>query len=416
MDDFTRRRGELYCEDVPLAKVARTYGTPLFVYSRNTLLSHFHKIQTAFSELAPLICYSVKANSNLSLLAELGQAGAGMDIVSGGELSRVLTVGIPPEKIVYAGVGKTEAEITAGLKAGILMFNVESEPELRRIARVAQRLRMTAQVALRINPDVDAQTHHYITTGTKENKFGLSIAVAVDLFRVARRLPAVRAVGLHMHIGSQITTATPYLQALQRLVGLVADLRAQGHQVTWLNLGGGLGIIYNEERPQTADEFARAVKPHVRDLHCRLVLEPGRFIAGNAGCLVTRVEYVKRGHLKTFVIVDAGMNDLIRPSLYHAYHTIVPVAAKRSGRTLPTDVVGPICESADFLGQDRHLPPVKEGDLLAVRSTGAYGMSMASNYNSRPRAAEVLVTGRRVRMIRRRETLDDLLATEKEFM
>jgi diaminopimelate decarboxylase len=412
MDDFTRRRGELFCEDVPLARLAKAHGTPLFVYSLNTLLSHYRKIQSAFADLAPLICYSVKANSNLSLLAELQRAGAGMDIVSGGELTRVLAVGVAADKVVYAGVGKTDAEITGALRAGILMFNVESEPELRRIARIARRIRTPARVALRINPDVDAHTHHYITTGSKENKFGLSIPVAVGLFKLARRLPQVAAVGLHMHIGSQITTATPYLQALQRLVGLVRDLRAAGNTIEWLNIGGGLGIIYDEERPQTADEFARAVLPLVQDLGCKLVLEPGRFIVGNAGCLLTQVEYVKRGHLKTFAIVDAGMNDLIRPSLYHAFHTIVPVAAPRPGRTLLTDVVGPICESGDFLGKDRHLPRLREGDLLAVRSAGAYSMSMASNYNSRPRAAEVLVTGGRARVIRRRETWDDLVATE----
>lgn len=412
MDDFTRRGKDLYCEDVPLTRLAKRYRTPLYVYSLNTLLGHFRKIQTAFADLAPLICYSVKANSNLALLDELRRAGAGMDIVSGGELARALTADVPPERIVYAGVGKTEDEIAAALKARILMFNVESEPELRRIGRVARRLGTPARVALRINPDVDAQTHHYITTGTRENKFGLAIPVAVGLFRLAKRLPSVRAVGLHMHIGSQITTAAPYLQALRRLTDLVGELRAQGHALDWLNLGGGLGIIYDEERPQTADEFAGAVKPHVRALGCRLVLEPGRFIVGNAGCLVTRVEYVKRGHVKTFAIVDAGMNDLIRPSLYQAYHAIVPVAAPRAGRVRPTDVVGPICESGDFLGKDRRLPPLKEGDLLAVRSAGAYGMSMASNYNSRPRAAEVLVTGTRARLIRRRETLADLFATE----
>jgi len=416
MDDFKVREGELYCEDLPVAKLAKTYGTPLYVYSRNTLLAHFQKIQSAFSEMEPLICYSVKANSNLSILSELKRAGAGMDIVSGGELARALAVGVPGERIVYAGVGKTEDELAAALQAGILMFNVESEPELRRINRVAGKLKRTARVALRINPDVDAHTHHYITTGTKENKFGLSLTVAAGLFRQAKSLKHVAAVGVHMHIGSQITTVTPYLQALQRVVGLVADLRRAGHAIESLNIGGGLGIIYDEEKPQTAADFAQAVLPQVRGLGCRLLLEPGRFIVGNAGILVARVQYLKRGHLKTFAIVDAGMNDLIRPSLYHAHHTIVPIAKKRAGRTILTDVVGPICESGDFLGKERHLPPLEEGDLLAVRSAGAYGMSMASNYNSRPRAAEVLVSGKRARLIRRRETAEDLMASEKEFL
>jgi diaminopimelate decarboxylase len=416
MDDFKVRQGELYCEDVPVAKLAQTYGTPLFVYSRNTLLSHFRKIQTAFAELDPLICYSVKANSNLTLLCELARAGAGLDIVSGGELARARAVGVPGERIVYAGVGKTEEEISAAVRAGILMFNVESEPELRRINRVAGKNRRVAGVALRLNPDVDAQTHHYITTGTKENKFGLALPVALGLFREALGLKHVRALGVHMHIGSQITSVTPYLQALQRVVGLVRDLRRDGIGLEYLNIGGGLGIIYNEEKPQTADDFARSVLPYLRDLQCKLVLEPGRFIVGNAGILVARVQYVKRGHVKSFAITDAGMNDLIRPSLYHAYHAILPVAKKRAGRTQLTDVVGPICESGDFLGKDRLLPPLAEGDLLAVRSAGAYGMSMASNYNTRPRAAEVLVAGRRARLIRRRETIDDLLATEKEFL
>lgn len=412
MDDFLVRQGELFCEDVPVAKLAKTYGTPLFVYSRSTLLGHFRKIQSAFAELEPLICYSVKANSNLSLLAELGACGAGMDIVSGGELARAQVAGVPGERIVYAGVGKTEAEIVAALRANILMFNVESEPELHRINRVAGRLKLAARVALRINPDVDARTHHYITTGTKENKFGLSVPLAVGLFRRAKGLKHVRLTGLHMHIGSQITTVTPYLQALERMIAVVRQLRDEGYALEYLNIGGGLGIIYDEEKPQTADAFARAVLPLVRKLNCRLILEPGRFIAGNAGILVARVQYVKRGHLKTFAITDAGMNDLIRPSLYHAHHIVQPVM-KKSGRSVLTDVVGPICESGDFLARERRLPPLAEGDLLAVRSAGAYGMSMASNYNSRLRAAEVLVSGRRARLIRRRETLDDLLAAEK---
>ncbi len=412
MDDFSVRQGELYCEEVPVARLAKAYGTPLYIYSQKTMISHFRKIQSAFSELAPLICYSVKANSNLSILRLLARQGAGLDIVSQGELVRGQTVGVPPGKMVYAGVGKTEVEITVALRAGILMFNVESEPEARLINRVAGRCRQKAKVAFRINPDVDARTHKYITTGKKENKFGLSISLARDLFRQSRRLHNLEPVGIHMHIGSQITSATPYIQAIQRLKKIIVDLRQEGFRIEYFNLGGGLGIIYDEERPQTAVEFARAVIPLIQPLNCRLILEPGRFIVGNAGILVTRVQYLKRGHLKTFAIVDAGMNDLIRPSLYHAYHRILPVSRSQKGRAVLTDVVGPICESGDFLGKDRRLPPLEPGDLLAVRSAGAYAMVMASNYNSRPRPAEVMVAGGRARVIRRRETINEMLEPE----
>ncbi|MCK5218650.1 diaminopimelate decarboxylase [bacterium] len=412
MDDFSVHKGELYCEEVPVARLAKAYGTPLYIYSQNTVLSHFRKIQSAFSELDPLICYSVKANSNLSILRLLARQGAGLDIVSQGELVRGQAVGVPYGKMVYAGVGKTEVEITAALRAGILMFNVESEPEARLINRVAGRCRKKARVAFRINPDVDARTHKYITTGKKENKFGLSISLAMDLFRQSRRLRNLEPVGIHMHIGSQITSATPYIQAIQRLKKMIADLRQQGFEIKYFNLGGGLGIIYDEERPQTAVEFARAVIPLIRPLNCRLILEPGRFIVGNAGILVTRVQYLKRGYLKTFAIVDAGMNDLIRPSLYHAYHRILPVSRRSRGKTVLTDIVGPICESGDFLGKDRHIPQLEPGDLLAVRSAGAYAMAMASNYNSRPRPAEVMVAGGRARVIRRRETINEMLEPE----
>jgi len=416
MDDFIRRKGELYCEGVPIAKLAKTYGTPLYVYSQNTILSHYQKIKHAFAELNPLICYSVKANANLSILQLLSEQGSGLDIVSQGELARGLEVKVPPERIVYAGVGKTEREIAAALQAGILMFNVESEPEARLINHVAQRLKKTARVAFRINPDVDAKTHKYITTGKKENKFGLSIPIAMDLFRTTRRLRHLKAVGVHMHIGSQITSSTPYIQAMRRMRKVVSSLRQEGFEISYLNLGGGLGIIYNEERPQTANEFAQAMIPLLKPLQCQLILEPGRFIVGNAGILVTQVQYVKRGHLKSFAIVDAGMNDLIRPSLYSAYHQIVLVSGKRKDELVRTDVVGPICESGDFLGKDRHLPVLKAGDFLAVRSTGAYGMVMASNYNSRPRPAEVLVSGTQVRIIRERETIAEMLAPERAML
>jgi diaminopimelate decarboxylase len=416
MDDFTKKKGELYCEEVPVAKLAKTHGTPLYIYSQKTILAHFNKIKSAFAELDPLICYSVKANSNLSILRLLAAQGTGLDIVSQGELERGLAVKVPAQRIVYAGVGKTEKEIAAAIKAGILMFNVESEPEARLINRVAQKLKTCAQVAFRINPDVDAKTHKYITTGKKENKFGLSIPLAMDLFRSTRRLKHIKPIGVHMHIGSQITTVTPYLQAIRRMSKVIADLRQEGFAIEYFNLGGGLGIIYNEERPQTANEFAHAVVPLIKPLGCKLILEPGRFIVGNAGILVTEVQYVKTGHVKSFAIVDAGMNDLIRPSLYSAFHQILPVVSKRGGKTVLTDVVGPICESGDFLGKDRHLPSLETGDLLVVRSAGAYGMVMASNYNSRPRPAEVLVTGSKAKVIRKRETIADLLGPELKLL
>lgn len=414
MDDFKFKKGQLHCEDVAVADVVKAHGTPLYLYSQQTILNHFRKIKHAFAEIDPLICYSVKANSNLSILRLMAKEGSGLDIVSQGELIRGQKVGVASDKIVYAGVGKTEHEIAAALKAGILMFNVESEPEARLINHVAGRLKKVARVAFRINPDVDAKTHHYITTGKKENKFGLSIPLALDLFRAAKRLSHLKPVGVHMHLGSQITTVTPYLQAIRKMQGVIQELRGQGIDIQYFNIGGGLGIIYNEERPQTADEFAQAVIPLLKPLGCRVILEPGRFIVGNAGILVATVQYVKKGHLKSFAIVDGGMNDLIRPSLYGAYHHIVPVKQKKSRSQTLTDVVGPICESGDFLGKDRHLPPLQAGDLLAVRSCGAYGMVMASNYNSRPRPAEVMVDGSKVKVIRKRETMDDLLALEIE--
>lgn len=416
MDEFKVRQGALYCEELAVADLAKKFGTPCYLYSQQTILSHYHKIKQAFAEIDPLICYSVKANSNLSILKLLAREGTGLDIVSQGELVRGQTVGVDPKKIVYAGVGKTEKEIATAIKAGILMFNVESEPEARLINQVAARLKKIAKVAFRINPDVDAKTHHYITTGKKENKFGLSIPLAMDLFRKTKRMQHLKPVGVHMHIGSQITTVTPYLQAIERMGKVISDLRGQGFAIEYFNIGGGLGIIYNEEKPQTADAFARAVIPLIKPLGCQLILEPGRFIMGNAGILVTEVQYVKQGHLKAFAIVDAGMNDLIRPSLYSAYHHIMAVKQKRTNTKALTDVVGPICESGDFLGKDRHLPQLKTGDLLAVRSSGAYGMVMASNYNSRPRPVEVLVNGKRAKIIRERETLEDVMALELKML
>ena len=417
---FEYRDGALYCEEVPLARVAAKVGTPVYVYSAASVLASYRQLALAFAAARPVICYSVKANANLGLLKLLARAGAGFDVVSGGEIFRALKAGADPEKIVYAGVGKTDDEITYALRAGIMMFNAESEPELENIAAIARRMGMTARVALRLNPDVDPKTHVYITTGKKENKFGIDLARAARIVtELLPRLGHVRLAGLHMHIGSQITSAGPHAEALAKLVRFVETHRAQLPDLKYLNVGGGFGILYDLEKPAAARDFAAKLIPLARKTGLQLVLEPGRFIVGNAGVMLARVLYVKQsGDEKRFVICDAGMNDLVRPTLYDAYHRIWPVetavsltAPPRNGLEL-VDVVGPICESGDFLAKDRRLPPVDRGDLLAVFSAGAYGHVMSSNYNARPRACEVLVQGGRFSVVRRRETYDDLVAAE----
>jgi diaminopimelate decarboxylase len=412
MDYFGYKKNVLFAEDADINALVKKYGTPLFIYSRRTFIEHFHKIRAAFTGMDPLICYSVKANPSLSILSELCKEGAGFDIVSGGELFRVLKAGADPKKIVYAGVGKTVEEIQYGIKSGILMFNVESVNELKQINAVARAMKRTVDVGLRINPDVEADTHHYITTGKKENKFGIDIKLARTLFTQAKKYAHVRIVGIDMHIGSQITAVEPYIQAVGKVRKLIEDMNASGASIEFFDIGGGLGIIYNEEAPQTADKFAASIMPLLKGLEVKVILEPGRFIIGNAGILVAKVIYNKKGGTKNFLITDAGMNDLIRPCLYQAYHKIIPVNVKKAKLAL-YDVVGPICESSDFMGKDRHLPVVQEGDLIAVRSAGAYGMSMASNYNSRRRAAEVMVKGSRSYLIRERETMEDLIEKEK---
>jgi diaminopimelate decarboxylase len=339
--------------------------------------------------------------------------GSGFDIVSGGELFRVLEIGADPKKIVYAGVGKTSEEIKYALKSNILMFNIESVEELKAINRIAGAAGKKADVALRINPDVDALTHHYVNTGKKESKFGIDINFALGIYKSAKKMKNINIKGVDMHIGSQITTPIPYLNAVGKIAQFVSGLNREGIKIEYLNIGGGLGIIYNEEKPATAEVFAKAVKPYIAGFGLKIILEPGRFIIGNAGILVTKVIYNKKGRSKNFVIVDAGMNDLIRPALYGSFHKIIPENFKSAAKLSPCDVVGPICESADFLGKDRMLPELASGALLAVRSAGAYGMSMASNYNSRPRAAEVMVDGSKHRLIRERETYEDLVAKEK---
>jgi diaminopimelate decarboxylase len=415
MDYFGYKNNRLFAEDVDVNTLAARYGTPLYVYSKRTMVEHFRKIVDAFTGMDALICYSVKACSNIAILKAMEVEGAGFDIVSGGELFRALKTGVDPRKIVYAGVGKTKEEIKYALKTGILMFNVESAEELQSINAVAKSMNKKADVALRINPDVEPHTHDYVATGRKESKFGIDIVLARTLFGAARKYRHINLIGVDMHIGSQITTLEPYLEAIKKVGAFIQELRADGAAIEYFNIGGGLGIIYSEEKPATADSFANAIKPLLAGLNLRIILEPGRFIVGNGGILVASVVYNKKGRSKNFLIVDAGMNDLIRPSLYGAYHRILPVNATKElkGKLELYDIVGPICESADFLGKDRHLPHLESGDLIAVRSAGAYCFAMSSNYNSRPRAAEVMVSGSKASLIRKRETWEDLVELEK---
>lgn len=412
MHYFTYRSGELYAEDVPVRTLVERYGTPLYLYSYRTLLRHFSAYERAFDGYPHIICYAVKANPNTAIVRVFAKNGGGADIVSGGELYVALKAGVSPRRIVYAGVGKTEDEIRFALKKKILMFNVESENELREINRVAGLLRVKAPIALRINPDIDPGTHPYITTGLKKHKFGIPIDVALEYYRLAADLENVVVVGVHKHIGSQITKVSPFVDSLKRLLLLVDELNAQGVTLQYLDIGGGLGIAYKDEEPPVPDDLAKHLIPLLKGRKLTLIMEPGRSIVGNAGILVTKTLYLKKGDEKEFVVVDAGMNDLIRPSLYDAYHQIVPVVKKRR-ETIVCDVVGPICESGDFLARAREIPMVKQGEYLAVMSAGAYGYAMSSNYNSRPRAAEVLVKGRQHFLIRKRETYADLVRHER---
>ncbi|MDD5746849.1 MAG: diaminopimelate decarboxylase [Candidatus Omnitrophica bacterium] len=413
MHDFQVKKNTLCCERTSLAEIARAVGTPAFVYSKHTLLDHFTKLRQAFAEINPLICYSMKANSNLALCRLLVNAGAGLDIVSGGELYRAKKIKADSQKIVYASVGKTAEEIEAAIRAGILFFNVESLSELALINAISGRCGKRQRVALRINPDVSAHTHDYISTAKRENKFGIDIETAREVFiHCNRNLPHVQLCCIHVHIGSQIEQAAPFKAALKKAVALIIELNRRGAGITHLNIGGGLGIIYRKERPQTADEYARAIIPIIKKAKVSLILEPGRFIVGNAGVLLTKILYLKDTPVKRFIIVDAAMNDLLRPSLYGAYHEIIPVE-KTAGAMKKADVVGPVCESGDFLAKDRGLPAfLKENDVLAVMGAGAYGFSMSSNYNSRRRAVEVLVDDRRYQIVRKREQYRDLVRNE----
>ena len=411
MDHFAYRDQRLYAEDVPLEVIAERFGTPCYVYSRATLERHWRAFDEAFADRPHLVCFAVKANSNLGVLNVLARLGSGFDIVSVGELERVLAAGGLPGNIVFSGVGKRADEMRRALEVGIRCFNVESLPELERLNRVAGECGVRAPVSLRVNPDVDARTHPYISTGLKENKFGIDIAHALDAYRHAAGLPHLDVVGVDCHIGSQLTSLSPFLDALDRVLALVERLEDQGIGVRHLDLGGGLGVRYDAETPPVPADYAQAVAARLEGRPYELLLEPGRAIAANAGILLTRVEYLKPTDHKDFAVIDAPMNDLIRPALYAAWQAIVPVDARATGRTASYDIVGPVCETGDFLGKQRTLS-LAPGDLLAVRSSGAYGFTMASNYNSRPRAAEVMVDGDRMHLVRERETVEDLFRAE----
>jgi diaminopimelate decarboxylase len=426
MHDFRYVGNQLFCEGVPVGALVRKFGTPLYVYSQHTLTDHFQKLDRALAPLDHLVCFAMKANSNLSVMRTLANLGSGFDVVSAGELQRVVAAGGDPRRCVFAGVGKTEAEIEFALHRGIYSFNVESEPELLRINRVAARLKKIAPVAVRVNPGVDANTHAKITTGTYENKFGIQFERVEGVYARARKLKNLRLRGLQMHIGSQVTKTGPFEQAVRKVLPLVKRLR-ETCALEFFSIGGGLGIVYRpalasgtsawwKSRPAknilTPQSYAARLLPLLRPLDLKILIEPGRFIVGNAGILVTRVEYVKRTGQKNFVIVDAAMNDLIRPAFYDAYHEIVPLR-RRGNLTLKSDVVGPICESGDYFCQDRPLPKVGEGDYLALLSAGAYGFVQASNYNTRPLAAEVLVNGRRAAVARERQPVKEIWSGEK---
>ncbi|HEX6950749.1 MAG TPA: diaminopimelate decarboxylase [Nitrospira sp.] len=413
MHNFEYRQGELYCEQVPVSQIAKQVGTPCYIYSHATLIRHIRAYDSAFKNVPHLIAFAMKANSNLAILRLMAKEGSGVDIVSGGELFRALKAGVAPSKIVFAGVGKNVEEIRDALKAGILMFNIESSAEMHAIDDVAASVGKIAPVALRINPDIDPKTHPYISTGLKKSKFGIAADRALEEFRVASTLKHIHIVGVHAHIGSQLTEVTPFVESLKKVIVLVNTLKGQGINIRYLNIGGGLGITYSDEKPPLPHELADAVSPLVTGLDLTLVMEPGRVIVGNAGILVTKALYEKIGESKRFIIVDAAMNDLIRPSLYSAYHDIRPVSEALNHRPKHSvDVVGPVCESGDFLAKDRLLPEVKPGDLLAIMSAGAYGFVMASNYNSRPRVPEVLIKDNEVHVIRARESYDDLVRGE----
>jgi diaminopimelate decarboxylase len=411
MHHFQYRHDELFCEDVPVREIAEAVGTPFYLYSCATLERHFKAFDGAFANADRLVCFSAKANASQAILKLLSRLGSGLDIVSGGELFRGLRAGIAPDKIVYSGVGKKPEEIDFALQSGILMFNIESLDELELINRRAGEFGKKAPIAIRVNPDVDPKTHPYISTGLKKNKFGIDVVTALEAYKAARTLENVAVVGIDCHIGSQITDLRPFTDALESLKDLIEELTRLGIDIRYLDMGGGLGITYDKEIPPAPDEYARAIVSALRGLPVKLILEPGRVIVGNAGILVTRLLYRKMGIEKNFLVVDAGMNDLMRPTLYQAFHAIQPVVYN-TAQKLTADVVGPICETGDFLARDREIADVRNGDLLAVMSAGAYGFSMSSTYCSRPRVAEVMVSADRFYVIRARQGYEDLVVGE----
>ncbi len=415
MHHFAYRGGILHAEAVPLPTIAAQVGTPFYCYSAATLRRHYQVFSAAFADTPSIVCYAMKANSNLAVVKLLAGLGAGMDVVSEGELRRALAVGVPANKIMFSGVGKTARELAFALEAGILCFNVESVPELRLLSKIASDMRLLAPISIRVNPDVDAKTHKKITTGKSENKFGIPIAHARAVYALAATLPGIKVTGVDMHIGSQITALEPYDQSIERLVGFVATLRLDGHSIDHVDLGGGLGIPYRDdnEPPPHPEAYAEVVKRYTKDLGATLIFEPGRLIAGNAGILVTEVIYVKEGEGKTFVIADAAMNDLIRPTLYDAYHSIWPVQERPPGGALVTaDLVGPVCETGDYMALGRDMPTAKAGDLLAIMSAGAYGAVQAGTYNTRPLVPEVLVDGANWALVRERPSYESILALD----
>jgi diaminopimelate decarboxylase len=415
MNHFEYKNGELYCEDVSVSSIAKEVGTPFYLYSKATLVRHFHAFDSGFEDIDHITCFAVKSCSNIAVLSLFSGLGGGADIVSGGELYRALQAGIDPKRIIYSGVGKTEEELRYGLKSGILLFNVESEQELHRLNRVATDMGVKAPIAFRVNPDVDPKTHAYISTGLAKNKFGIPINEALELYAEAAAMDNIEVQGVSCHIGSQLTLISPFVEALRKIKTFVEKLAEKNISIDYIDLGGGVGITYDDETPPHPKEYAKAIREELSGLQATLIFEPGRVIVGNAGIMVTEVQYTKtnRGGEKEkhFVVVDAGMNDLTRPSLYGAFHAVAPVVENDSAKVV-VDIVGPICETGDFLAKDRELPHVNQGDLLAVMSAGAYGFTMASTYNSRPRVAEVMASGDQFAVIRRRETMESLIQGE----
>ncbi len=413
MDLFDYKDGVLFCEDVAISQIAQTIGTPFYLYSKNTLLRHYRRLEESLASIEHIICYAMKANPSLAICKVLADEGSGADVVSDGELRRAIKAGIPPEKIVFNGNGKTDEELRAALETGVLMFNADSEGEIITLNRIAGEMGCKARVSLRVNPDIDPRTHPYISTGLKENKFGIPIDNAVEFYKEADAMPNIEVVGIHIHIGSQIVELSPFVESLQRTISLVNELNRIDITVRYIDMGGGIGITYREEEPPTFEEYVSAIQPLIEGSDRTLIVEPGRVLLGNAGILVTRVTNVKKSGNKHFVVVDAAMNDLIRPSIYGAYHRIIPIEhPAEDADTIVADVVGGICESTDFFARERELPRPEPGELMAIMSAGAYGSAMSSNYNSRPLIAEVMVDGAETRLIRRRQTFEEMMALE----